>query len=229
MATYDTLGGYIERVRRWLHETDPSKSFWDDNFLKDLFNAAYRRRSAQLIMAFEGAFVERATRDIIANQDRYDWPDRFERLIKLELIRSNGSTLPIQRFERHEELNPSTSSGNADFYYPTYRPIGGGFLLEPTPTETITGGLRIEYIATPPVLTADDDELHKDFPRSFSELLVLDTAVNALDSENILESGVTKTILRQRTELEIDFLRYIDNRMVSKQRVRPFVPHYVDA
>ena len=226
--SYDNLGAYITRVRRWLHETDPTKSFWDDQFLKDLFNAAYRRRAAQLTMAYEGAFVERATRDIVKDQDRYDWPNGFERLIKLELVHTSGRTIPIQRFERHEEINYITTA-TGDMYNPTYRPIGGGFILEPTPRETITGGLRIEYISTPPVLTADSDELHKDFPRSFSELLVLDTAVNALDSENLLESGVTKTILRQRTELEIDFMRYIDNRLVSKQRIQPFVPHYENA
>jgi len=229
MSDYDSFGGYLTRVRRWLHELDPGTSFWSEELLKDLFNANYRRRSAQLTMAYEGAFVERATRDIVAKQDRYAWPDNFERLIKLEMVYSTGRTVPLQRFERHEGPGYVSSAVTEDLYLPTYRPIGSGFLLEPTPTITVPNGLRLEYVATPPVLSAPDDKLHPDFPKSFSELLVLDTVVNALDTENMIETGNVRTVLRQRTELEMDWLRYIDNRLISKQKTIPFVGYYEDA
>ncbi|MHA2069096.1 MAG: hypothetical protein ACXABY_32440, partial [Candidatus Thorarchaeota archaeon] len=81
------LGSLRTRTRRWLKEENPDTSYWDNNFLDQIINSVYRRRCAQLIMAFEGAFVHVATRDLTADKDRYGWPDNFLRGQKLELVR----------------------------------------------------------------------------------------------------------------------------------------------
>lgn len=227
-ANSDTLAGYIIRIRQWLHEVSPTKSYYTDNLLKRLFNSNYRRRSAQLVMAHEGYFTMVATRDLVADQAKYAWPPGHERNLKLELVRTDGTTVPIEPFERHYSRNFPASTGGDD-YMPTWRPISGGFVLEPTPNESVTGGLRIEYHGLPALLTDDDDSIHTDFPRTFDELLILDTVVAALDSEGLAETGMTKTVLRQRQEFEWDFLRYIDQRVVRIQKVDPFIPHYGDA
>lgn len=229
MATQnsDTLAGYRLRIRNWLHETTASASFHTNDFLDRLLNSNYRRRCAQLVMAHEGYFKQVATRDITADQGTYAWPSGFERCQKMELVRTDGTTVPIIANERHFHANSPPGSGG-DSYNPTWRMLSGGFVLEPAPNETVSDGLRIEYTGLPTLLTDDSDAFHTDFPRSFDELVILDTVVAALDSEDLMETGQVKTVLRQRQEFEYDWFRYIDSRAVRVNRVTPFIPHYQD-
>jgi len=228
-AITDNLSGYKDRVRRWLHELSPTKSFWSDTFLTQQINVAYRRRCNQLTMAIEGYFVNVATRNIVADQERYAWPVGFERELKMELVRSDGTRDIIQRNERNFMSNAAGSVGaGRDNYYPTFRPISGGFVLEPTPKTAVTDGLRMEYYGLPAALDADGDSWHVDFPRSLDELVILDTVMACLDSENLLEMGGTRTVQRMRMEFELDWERYIDNRIAGQDRIEPFNPHYGD-
>ena len=223
-----TLSNYIVRVRRYIGEETASKSFWSDDLIKQVFNASYRKRCADLIMAFEGYFTVVATRDTVANQERYAWPTNFERLLKLELVRSDGRTIPIQRQERHY-AGKSAPSGSGDSYYPSYRSIGSGFVLEPAPTVATSGQIRMEYATTPTELTADNDQLHSDFPKMLDEIIVLDTAVALFDQEQAQEEGRVRSLLRQRAEWELTWERFIDQRMVSSNKVTPWLTHYSDA
>ena len=224
----DNLAGLRDRVRRWLHEVNSTNSFWSDTFIDQQINVAYRGRCADLVMAFEGYFTNVATRDIEANQSRYSWPNGFERLLKMELTRSDGTTIPVQRQERHYAANPTPGSGG-DNYYPTYRAISGGFVIEPGPTETVTDGLRIEYYGLPTLMQNDGDSMHVDFPRSLDEIVVLDAVIACMDSENLLETGATRSAARARQDFEFRFARYIDGRQVSTNKISPFIPHYRDS
>lgn len=226
-----TFSNFITRVRRYLNEDDSTKSRWGDNFLKQLFNSQYRKRCGELFMAFEGYFSLVATRNIVADQSRYTWPDGFTRLLKMEVVRTDGRRVPLEREERHYDTYfPSTVTGSGgDEWLPTYRPIGSGFVLEPPSNEAITDGLRIEYHGVPEELTADADKLHSDFPALLDELLVLDTVIVALDAEGLQETGQLHTILRQRQEWEVRWERFIDGRMISRHRIHPFIVHYGDS
>lgn len=223
-----TLANFIVRVRRWLNEDTESKSRWTDDFLKQLFNTQYRLRSGELVMCYEGYFTIVATRDVIANQNRYAWPSGFSRLLKMEVVREDGRRVPIQREERHYHILHIPNTGG-DQWTPNYRPIGSGFMLEPASNTDIVNGLRLEYTGVPEELTADGDNLHSDFPTLFDELLILDTTVAALDAEGLQETGSYPTVLRQRKEWEVRWERYIDGRMVSRQKITPFITHYGDA
>ena len=224
------LGQFKQKIRRYLKETNPNTSYWDDNFVAQLFNAQYRKRCTQLIMAFEGWFVNVSQRDIVANQARYAYPEGFIRQHKLEMVRSDGTTVPIQRHERHFFANPTDSSGSSggDSYLPFYRLQGNGFILEPTPTETVTNGMQLEWVGVPVELSADGDVCHPSFPEIFEELLVIDTVINAFDAEGQMESGagygaLAKSLLRQRMEMEEHFERFIEMRTVATQEVQPFI------
>lgn len=223
----ENLGGYITRVRQILHEIKESSSHYSNTFLKQLFNDNYRRRCTQLTMAHEGYFTDIATRDLVAEQERYAWPNGFERLLKMEIVRSDGRTVPVIRQERHYATKQTASTG-VDVFMPTYRPVGSGFVLEPAPSESKTDALRIEYVGLPAELEDDADELHADFPRSFASLLVYDTVASSLDSEDLIENGMVTSILRLRQEFELDFERYIDSRMISLSKITPFIV-YPDA
>lgn len=225
----ETLSTYISRTRRYLKELDSSNSFWTDTFLIQLFNAAYRRRCAQLIMAYEGWFQLIATRDIEADKETYGFPDGLQRLIKLEIIRSDGIRVPLQRYERHGEINPDDgSTGSGDSYLPTYRPLSNGFVLEPPPIDTVSDGLRLEYVGLPTALSGSGDYIHSSFPAIYEELLVLDTVCLALDAEGLHELGPIPSIKSARMSWEQDFERFIENRMIARQRIVPFNPFYED-
>ena len=223
-----TLANFIVRIRRYIGEETASKSYWSDDLIKQVFNSHYRKRCTELIAAFEGYFTIVATRDTIADQERYAWPTNFERLLKLEIVRADGRTIPLERKERHY-YPKSTASNSGDSYMPAYRSIGSGFVLEPAPSAGTAGQIRMEYVATPIELTADGDELHSDFPSMLDELLVLDTSVALFDQEQAQEEGRLRSLLRQRAEWEITWERFIDNRMVSSNSVTPFLTHYTDA
>lgn len=223
-----TLSNFIVRIRRYIGEEDATKSFWSDDLIKQVFNAVYRRRCAELVMAFEGYFTVVATRDSVIDQERYAWPTGFERLLKLELVRADGRTVPIQRHERHYGAK-NAPSGSGDSYMPSYRSIGSGFVLEPAPVAGVAGQIRMEYVSTPVELTEDNDELHSDFPTMLDELLVIDTAVTLYDQEQAQEEGRMRSLLRARAEWDLTWERFIDNRMISSNKVTPFVTHYTDA
>ncbi len=226
----DNLGQFRTRTRRYLRELNPETSFWNDQFLNQLFNAQYRRRSAQLIMTFEGWFILVATRDIEAGKNTYGFPDGLQRLQKVELVRTDGRTLPIERFERHSGVNfDNNTVGGGDQYTPTYRMIGNGIKLEPAPLLTVTNGLRLEYAGLPQALEQDADSLNSAFPEIFDELVVLDTVVAALEAEGVHETGPMAAIYKLRQEWEWDWERFIDQRTISRDKIQPFVPHYQDA
>lgn len=220
-----TLAQFRTKIRRYLKEMNPNTSFWGDDFVDQLFNAQYRKRCTQLIMAFEGWFVNVSVRDVTSGTARYAFPDGFLRLLKLELVRSDGRTIPIQRYERHYESNmaDSTTGVTGDSYRPFYRLQGNGFVLEPTPSTTVTNGMQLEWAGVPTLLSAAGDTCHPSFPEIFEELLVIDTVVNAFDAEGQMESGLVRSLLRQRMELEEQFERFIEMRAVSRTEVVPFI------
>lgn len=218
------LGEFRTAIRRYLKESDASTSYWDNNFLDQMFNAQYRKRAAQLIMAFEGWFVSVVTRDITANQARYAFPPGVQRVQKMELVRTDGRTVPIERNERHRDYNPanSTTGASGESYLPNYRLQGDGFVLEPTPSETVTNGLQLEYAGVPTAVSTETDYLHTSWPEIFEELLIMDTVVAAFDAEGNQESGLVRSILRQRMEWEEQFERFIEQRTISTQEIEPF-------
>lgn len=224
----ETFAGFVQRVRRMLHEVTANASYHSDDLIKELFNDQYRMRCNDLVVAHEGYFTDVAVTSIVADQARYPWPPGFERLLKLEIVRDDGSTIPLQRFERHEHANLAPSA-SGEAYFPQYRPIGSGFVLEPAPDEDDTDALRIEYYGLPARLTADGDTLHADFPLTFASLLVYDTVVAALDTELMQENAIVKTVLRLRQEFEVRWERYVDGRITSLNNVTPFVGSYSDA
>lgn len=220
----DNLNQFLLRVRRYLREVNADTSFWSDTFLIQLFNAQYRRRCAQLIMAYEGYFTLVATRDLEADKSTYGFPSGLQRLLKLELVRSDGDTVPLSRWERHDEVNPGSDNALAgDQYLPNFRPIANGFVLEPTPVETVSDGLRIEYSGVPAFLDGGGDVLHPAFPEILDELVVLDTVVAALQAEGIHEAGSAPAVGMMRQEWQFDWDRFIEGRLIFRDRIDPFI------
>lgn len=226
----DTLAEFEERFRRYVREETGSRSYWSQVFFRQMFNASYRRRCSQLIMAFEGWFTMIAMRDLVTGQSTYGNPAGLLRYLKVQLVRSDGRLVPLRRDERQEGIViPDASSPTGDQYLPTYRPLANGFILEPTPNEDVTNGIRLEYAGVPVFLNADADKLHPSYPEIFDELLVLDTVVLALEAEGVHEAGPQAAIYRMRSEWEMDWERFIEQRTIARDRIDPFIPFDPDS
>lgn len=212
------------RIRDMLHEPEAARSFFSPRLTKTAINLSYRRRCEQMIRTAENFFVQTAVRDIVALQEFYSFPPGLVTLKKLELIRVDGTRVPILRFERHFLNLDSTNGIDYEYISPRYQLISGGFRIEPVSLNTMTDGLRIEYTFMPGPLGSPGDMLHPDYPEIFSDLIALDAAITLLDSEGLLESQAgLKTLLRARMELEQDFISYINTRSVSTQSIQPFI------
>jgi hypothetical protein len=198
---------------------------FDDNILTNLINAAYRKRWAQLDAVHEGKFVQIAVIDIVADQARYSWPNGMQRMMKLEYVTTDGTQRPLARDERHAaSMDPE--GGDTESY--TYRPLSGGFTLEPTP-QSATGSLRIEYVALPDALEADGDTISADFPELFDELIVLDAVVALLASQGQMEDGHMKASFIERQDWEREWKGYINRLLTSRNDIEQWNPHYLDS
>jgi hypothetical protein len=87
----------------------------------------------------------------------------------------------------------------------------------------------MEYYGTPTELITDSDLLHPDFPVSFDEIIVIATVVAAMRAEAMLENGPPRSLVEQLNSMEEQWLRYIDNRVIAKQRIQPFIGWSEDA
>lgn len=222
------VGQLIVRVRRYIRQPDASKSNWEDTFIRQILNSQYRLRCTELHLAHEGHFQNVAFRNLEASKARYEWPPGFTRLLKLELVRTDGRTSPLRRYERHyETLDPH--GPETDVYYPTFRPLSGGFVLEPAPLTAVANGIRMEYNGIPAEITDDGDTLHADFPEIFDELIILDTVVGLMHAEQLQEAGLQRTFQTWRQEWQFKWERYIDSRITALQGIVPFSPHYRDS
>lgn len=217
------------RVREFIHQEDPTTSMFTNSLITNVLNDSIKKRWNQLDRAHEGRFVQVATIDIVADQARYSWPTGFQRHLKLEYETTDGTLIPLMRDERHtSSINPDTSYPYGSTCPYTFKPLGGGFMLEPTP-QTATGSLRIEYVAAPPDLSADGDEISDDFPSIFNPLIILDTVVALLDSTTQLEDGVVKAVLRAREEWAREWMQYINRLITSNNEIGQWSSHYPDA
>ncbi len=224
-----TLSQLEIRVRRWIREETAAKSRFSTEFLQQIINTHDQLRAADLHQAYEGFFTFQGTRDLIADQTRYAWPSGFTKLLRMELVRSDGRRVPIQRHERHFGIFFPEGATGQDEYSPEYRPVGNGFLLEPPPQNTVVNGLFLEWNGVPTELSAAGDAIADDFPGMFVELVVLDSAVAAFDAEGVQETGQLTTLLRLRQQWEEKWDRYIDTRLISRSKIVPFPGHYGDA
>jgi hypothetical protein len=131
MSGGDTLLGLRTRVRQYVHEKNPNTSWWEDDFIDNVINSSYRKRCTQLVSAHEGYFTLEMKTPVINEESYYQWPEGFERLIKLEIEDVEAEIkVPLTRWERHRNATTLTTQGSVG-YLPTYRPVGSGFLIEP--------------------------------------------------------------------------------------------------
>jgi hypothetical protein len=173
-------------IRRLIREE--TEAYFKDSFLLDTFNRRMTIRAVELMNAHEGWFTEETTSNLVANQREYAVPEGGARLKRIVIVRQDGSTIyeaPIVRDELFSTVvfRPASGSSVGWGWHPTGRFVGSNLVLSPPPPSAITNGLRWEIEAAPARLTGDASTLALSFPDVAEDLLVYDTAIEALSSE----------------------------------------------
>jgi hypothetical protein len=177
-----TVSQLITRTRRYLRELNPNTSWWSEVFLLDMLNASYRLRNSQLIMADEGYYSFRAYTPVISNRAFYDWPNGFNRMLRLDLeVTATGASVPIQRWARRFDATES-SMHLTSIFLPTYRPVGGGFIIEPAFKDGID---------SPGLLDGFEDDI--------SNYVASTDCVTSLNSTNVKQGSYSLQIDRTAT------------------------------
>lgn len=192
---------------------------WNEN--KDL-------REMELGDQEEGVFVRRFYTDIVVppvNEPAlYKFPPQISRLRRVLRIFEDGDEKPLDRFERIGEGVARNYSGSRDLYLPTFRLMDDSIVLEPPPDFTQTDGLAFEA-EVPPDLFADNMSMLSDsWPIYAETLLVLDTAISALDTEEN-QAGNSQEIIsgiwRRRERYEKRWELYTAARVKSRTFAAP--------
>lgn len=143
-------------VRSVFNQTDES-GFLLPADIDFALNEAYMTRSMDLIEGAQGYFETTKSIDIVANQEAYALPSLyngdpdFVRAVMIERVLSDR-TIPMAHQNRYNESNLTVPVSAGDAYIPDYRFRGRNFILEPTPADNITAGVKLTYSFMPPRL-----------------------------------------------------------------------------
>lgn len=216
-------------VRQILRETSSTNSFWSDALLLILWNQQYDLRIMELANQHEGWITECYHADIVAGQREYSMPagliTRVKRVNRVYPLGGNNVyVVPLTRFERFSEPlfdNPSSGVDST----PTYRFLNELLILEPTPGQSVTGGLRLDVENAPAHFSLDTDTLPAQFPDLMETMLVYDTAQAALaveGSQGNLPEAYVDHILRLRQEYAARFFELTSERSFGRVFSSPF-------
>lgn len=180
------------KARRKLDETTTGNSgvFWTDNELNDYINDGYFYYWQWLIDARNPAILKRTSLDITSGVDTITLPSDFLTARLVERV-FDSATVPMQyapRFDSSKSTNGTVASSLLG-YLPSYDFFGSNLVLNPTPQETISGGILLTYMFAATRLSNDTDTPNAAFPDLFHDLLVGWCVIQAKDKEEMIGGG----------------------------------------
>lgn len=219
-------------IRLLLGETDAAASVWSDALLLLLMNTALDYRASQLSNVTEGWTTVSLSVSLVAGTNSYTlnsggYAPRIRRVLRVYTVGSGTVEVPLFRDERwYEGVSNPTSTTTGSNVVPSYRMIGATILLEPTPTESVTNGLRVEYDTLHNRFTTGADTIPSYFPDVAESLLIYDVVALALRQEGSMgemkPDGFMNHLLSTRAEYERVFLEYAEDRISSPVAAQPF-------
>jgi len=209
------------RVRAYLDEA--SQAYWTDPELNEWVNQAYFYYYMLIVQAFDSYFIEVVSIDIIGGQAAYPLPSDHFKVRLLERVYSTF-TVPMRYFERIEAANIIANTNFSNSYLPTYRFQGTNFVLEPTPDQTITNGIRLEYIQEPTTMVIDTDTPASDYSKMWEECIVLRAVISAKQKEEAVANTGTDlaSLAGMLLNWEQNMKESMEQRTTSRKYTEPF-------
>ena len=229
LRTRETWATLRARIRRLLRETTGATSWWSDALLLDLYNDALDMRFMDLVSEDEGWAVEEYTANIVAGQREYTLPEGGMHVRRVALVNTSGGITIENLLEHDEKRFDSVSHGSSvlgsSLYKPTYRLQGELLILEPEPTTSVTGGLKLEIEAPNTKLTGDSSTIDHRFPIVAETMCVYDAVMAAFAIENsqgVVDEKYVQNIGTVQAKWEFRWKQHIARRQTSPMTTRPF-------
>lgn len=173
------LSELITEIQSILGETN--SPFFTSALLTTLLNQCMDERLVDLMEQHEGWGIEVYTANLVADQATYPIPEGVSRVKRIFIVSEDGDLKRALDQDRQIEGTYLTGSSSGDPV--TYRILDQYLALYPAPSESIPDGLELECEVLPARLVNDADKIPLSWPLTYETLLVLDTAIAALDYE----------------------------------------------
>jgi len=179
-----------------------------DAGLSTWLNDAYMQMVDEIIKVNPDYFIKSSTTSTVANQQEYDLPSDFEKIIMVN-IQIDGTwkrVLPmgdadIRHIPTHSD---TTSSQGFSTAAPQYYLIGDNIGIMPIPDTTTASALKIWYTYTPTEMTTDSTE--PAIPARYHHILKYGAYATYLDQD---EEHVAAEMMRRRFDALVQ--RMIEN------------------
>lgn len=146
-----TRGTMRTMVRRRLMET--TANHWSDSNVNDLIDLGIQAVQTMIMAIDPERFVFLYQRDIVADNDLYEWPVGMDYAYGVYLLNSStGNYEPLEKVDSWRAI--ASNYAAEDDATTRYARLGQYVMLSPKPATTIANGLRIFFH---PTLTAADD------------------------------------------------------------------------
>lgn len=222
--TSPVLQQLLKSTRTQLNQQDPTNSFWSDSELTEYLNDAVSRFFVECANVNEGHFTTQTDLNIVANTATIALPtDCFE--VKNVWKKMTDGYQILQYSNIMQDNTYSNTGAMGDTYYPHYRFQGNNLVLNPVPSSSETGGLRLEYIQFPTTMVNGGDSLTNQISPVFKELIIMYAVYKAKLRESMVNGGNMYQIPAQQVaDLASQFKSAIVKRSKNPTFVKPYNP-----
>jgi hypothetical protein len=187
-----------------------------DSGLKTWANEAYMKCVSTINNAYPDFFTKKVTTNLIASQNEYDLPSNFEKAIMVSVSYDGASFVKATALNNINQATDllDTASQQYTTANPFYYIWNGVIGLQPTPSSTVSNGLKFWYTYSPSIMDEDSDT--PDLPVRFHYIFKLQMFANYLDQN---DDHTSAERMRQRFEREMTQLTdQLSQRVVDENR-----------
>lgn len=181
-------------------------------------NEAYKYYHGRLVSCgYNSLLATTTTLDITADTNTIALPSDFLRARLLERVDSNGWYV-MYDYEKDSGYIEDTDGATGD-YIPEYSFQGTNLVLIPTPTESVSDGIRLTYWPVATEMSDSTDTPESGFNSTWHGLIPLLAAINAKAGREEQDALPLINIL---DKMEQPFNDMIDRMTVARQTAEPF-------
>lgn len=212
------------KARRKLDEE--TATFWEDDDLNDFLDEAIRYYWLWMVEADHPATKTETTHNIVAGTSTIALPSDWIASRLIERV-FDTFTYPVWWYERFEAPNYTAGASTTSVvgYLPRVRFSGTNLLLEPTPADNITGGIRHEYYYVPSDIADDSASPPSPLGNLYPEMLIHRMVLLAKQKEEMIGGGGVDVSTTERILMpyEQKFKETIEVPAKHRSYVQPFM------
>lgn len=166
-----TLANLRTHCRQYLDEV--SEADWSDVQINGEINYAYLEAYTAVIETYEDYYKTDYTANLVEDQQAYALPSDFLKMRRLEVkYDSDGNYVKATPYNFDQIGVAYDSTTFSSLMRPIYELSGSYIKLLPLPSENVTSGLRMIYIAQETDLDSDTDTINIPFPDRYGKYIV---------------------------------------------------------